>query len=175
MFDPLGQYKDPSKFDLVCSKPSELKEYVRKHLKGNFRVLYVPKSGTVIGHWRHVGVVCYAAGDVTIGIDEIGFLCKGGNIMPDCKGDEPILYKIIHFGRHRNVNVIATAQRPANMAVSYRALSTEFRIFRTNEDGDKNYLSERIGQKAADLLHTLPDYAFVLWKDNGETGVVQRG
>jgi hypothetical protein len=158
---------------LVTSKPSELREHVSKNLEGNFRVLYQPKDGSVINHWRHVGVIAYAAGDLTLCLDELGFLCKSGQFLPDCVGDEPMLYKIVHFGRHRNIKVIATAQRPTNMALSYRGMASEFRIFRTDEPNDMKYLSERIGQKTVELLPNLPDYAFVLWRDSGEVAVVK--
>jgi len=173
-FDPLGQYKDHSEFEAVFHRPLELREFVGQRLKKPFRVLYVPKDSSVIKHWRQVGVIAYAAGDMTVAIDEIGMLCQNGQLIQDSKDDEPILYKMIHFGRHRNVQVVATAQRPVDLALRYRALSTEFRIFKTTEKKDLDYLSERIGKSATDLLPNLPDYAYVYWKDDGTILVIQR-
>jgi hypothetical protein len=173
VFDPLSQYKDHSSFSLVTSKPSELHQHVAKNLKGNFRVLYQVKDATVIGHWRQVAVIAYAAGDLDLCIDEIGFQCRDGNFIPDCRGDESMLYKLIHFGRHRNIRVIATAQLPKNMATNYRALSDEFRLFQTVEPDHLSYLAERIGKKTAETLTTLPKYAFVYWRANGEVVLVK--
>lgn len=144
-----------------------------KCLKGNFRALFQVKSGTVLGQWRQVATIAYAAGDVDLAVDEIGFLCKNGSILPDCKGDEPMLYKVVFFGRHRNVRLIATTQSPPNMALAYRSMSDEFRIFQTTEPAHLKYLSERIGERAASLLPTLPKYAFVVWRADGQVIVVQ--
>lgn len=173
LFDPLGKCERPGEFDLVTGSPSELREFVAKNLRGNFRVLYQPKGGSIIGHWRCVGVVAYAAGDLTLAVDEMGFLCEGGNFKPDCRGDDPILYKIVHFGRHRNIRVICTAQLPKNIATNYRDLSDEFRIFQMVDGRQVDYLSERIGKETAALLPKLGKYAFVLWRSDGEVVIVK--
>jgi len=173
LFDPLGRCEAPQTFDLVTGSPLELREYVAKNLTGSFRVLYQPKGGSIINHWRHVGVIAYAAGELTLCIDEMGFLCDGGNFKPDCRGDDPILYKIVHFGRHRNIRVICTAQLPKNIATNYRDLSDEFRIFQMVDSRQVDYLAERIGKDTAERLPNLGKYAFVLWRSDGSVIVVE--
>jgi len=173
LFDPLRKCEEEASFTLTTSSPTELKEYLSKNLKTNFRILYQPKSGLVISHWRHVGVMAYAAGDLTLCIDEMGFLCEGGNFKQDCTGGQPILYDIVHFGRHRNIRLICTAQLPKNIATNYRDLSDEFRIFQTVDKKQTDYLAHRVGKDVAALLPKLPRYAFVLWRDTGEVIVVR--
>jgi hypothetical protein len=136
-------------------------------LKTKFKVLYVPRTGTVIEHWRHVGTIAYAIGNLTLCIDEIGLLCERGELKKDGTPGQPILESIIHFGRHRNIEVIATTQRPTGVALRFRALCTEMIIFNTVEKRDLDYLEERVGAETIALLPTLPKYDYVEWKEDG--------
>lgn len=123
-------------------------------------------------HWRAVGVIAYARGDLTLLIDEIGLLCQFGQFKRDAKNDDPILEKIIHFGRHRNINVVATSQLPTDIALRYRSLCAEFRIFQIDEKSHLDYLAERIGAKTASELPNLQKYDYVWWQDTGDVYVV---
>jgi hypothetical protein len=153
---------------VVLHQPSQLREFIRLHIRDNFRVLYVPKDATVIQHWRQVGVIAYAAGNLTLCIDELGMLCENGQFRADEKGKSPILESIVHYGRHRNLVVIATAQRPTDVALRFRALCSQFRIFQTVEKQDLDYLEPRIGETCVSLLPKLPKYDFVVWTETGE-------
>lgn len=167
IFDPLSQY-ETNGYDLVCRHPQELKEFLREHQHGQpFRILYQPKDLEPVAHWRKVGVLAYATGDLLICIDELGLLCEYGQLKVDAKGKEPILKSIVHYGRHRKIHCIATAQRPTDVAMRYRALCSEVRCFQTNEPKDLTYIQERVGQLAANRLPTLPKYAFLHWTDDG--------
>lgn len=144
-----------------------LKQYLGERRAGqSFRVLYQPSSGDILGHWRKVGVLAYATGDLFLGIDELGLLSQYGNVMPDNKqGRRPILIELVHMGRHRQIKVSATAQRPSDMPLRYRALCEEMRIFRTSEKNDLTYIQERVGESATSKLPMLQKFCFVHWKD----------
>lgn len=174
VWDPLNWYVRDGygpEFDIVVSKPSELLAFVREHLNGDFRILYAPKHGNMMQHWRAVGSIAKAAGDLLLVIDEIGMLCQGGRFKPDAKGRDPILEELVHFGRHRELTIIATAQLPPDVALDYRALCTEMRMFRTIEPTHVEYLAKKAGS-ATEQLPDLQKYAFVWWKDDGETLLV---
>jgi hypothetical protein len=166
-FDPLSQYKpDPNEF--VIHDPNELLEITRQAGKSQpFHVLYQPRSGAILDHWRQVGVIAYARGNLLLCIDEIGMLTEAGQFAIDAPGREPILKSIVHYGRHRKIDVICTAQRPTDVARRYTALCSEIRCFQTNENRDLTYLRERVGESSAQKISQLPKFVFLHWTDDG--------
>jgi len=167
IFDPLGQYKTDG--CTVFNKPSQLIDFLKDKATGNFRVLYVPLSGDPAEHFDAVGRICYARRDLTLCIDEIGILGEGGKVDVDCL---QTMKEIVHFGRHRKLWIMCTAQRPTDVPKRLRALASEFRIFQTNEPGDLQYLESRIGGAAVCRLPELKKYDYVIWKDDGSCAVV---
>ena len=167
MFDPLSQYK-PETVELVIHDPDDLKAVMREAGKSQpFRVLYQPRSGAILEHWRQVGVIAYARGNLLLCIDEMGMLTESGQFAIDAQGQEPILKSIVHYGRHRKIDVICTAQRPTDVARRYTALCSEIRVFQTNENRDLTYLAERVGESACKQIQHLPKFVFLHWTDDG--------
>jgi hypothetical protein len=167
VFDPLSQYA-PLPDEAVMHDPSDLKVFLKEQGRTRpFRVLYQPRKGTVLANWRKVGVLAYATGNLLLCIDEMGMLTEGGQFAIDAKGKEPILKAIVHYGRHRKIDVICTAQRPTDVARRYTALCTELRVFQTSENKDLTYLAERMGDSATSRLSNLPKFTFLHWTDEG--------
>jgi hypothetical protein len=97
----------------------------------------------------------------------MGMLTEAGQFSIDSPGEEPILKSIVHYGRHRKIDVICTAQRPTDVARRYTALCSELRIFQTNENKDLTYLESRVGQSACKQVQNLPKFTFLHWTDDG--------
>lgn len=173
VWDPLGQYrKKPelrSQFTFECSTPSALKAYLRENFRKDFRILYVPLQGNLLAHWRAVGQLAYSTGNLMLCIDEIGMLCDGGKFAVDCKGQDPILESIVHYGRHRAVQVVATTQLPTDVALRYRSLCVDIRMFKVDEPAHVAYLAEKVGWETANRLPKLQEFDYVVWVDTGET------
>lgn len=167
-FDPLSQYKaEPG--ELVVHDPGELDAVTKPSGKARpFRVLYQPRHGSVIENWREVGVIAYARGNLLLCIDEMGMLTEQSKFKVDNdEGRDPILEDIVHYGRHRKIDVICTAQRPTDVARDYTALCSELRCFQTNENRDLTYLRERMGESATKKVTQLPKFVFLHWTDDG--------
>jgi hypothetical protein len=172
-FDPLSQYKrEPG--ELLIHDPTILKEKLREFGRHRpFKILFQPRTGSVLENWRKVGVLAYAQGNMLLCIDEMGMLTENGQFVLDAKGKDPILKSIVHYGRHRKLDVICTAQRPTDVARRYTALCSEMRCFQTSEPKDLTYLSERVGESAVSQLPALPNFVFLHWTDSS-VGVYQR-
>lgn len=127
----------------------------------------------MVDNWRRVGVLAYARGNLLLCIDEMGMLSENGQFIQDAKGKEPILKAIVHYGRHRKLDVICTAQRPTDVARRYTALCSEIRCFQTSEPKDLTYLQERVGESAVSQLPGLPNFEFLHWTDSG-VGIYKR-
>ena len=70
---------------------------------------------------------------------------------------------LINYGRHRNLNIIATVRRPARILRDYTAASDLWLCFRTIEPRDTAYLADILGSQAAVMLPELPKYCFLLY------------
>jgi hypothetical protein len=168
----LSQYR-PEPGELVIHDPGELKTLSKEWGRTKpFKVLFQPRAGSVMDNWRKVGTVAYASGNLLLCIDEMGMLTENGSFLAD-GGEEPILKSIVHYGRHRKLDVICTAQRPTDVARRYTALCSEMRIFQTTEPKDLTYLQGQVGESAVQQLPTLPNYVFLRWTDEG-TGIHRR-
>lgn len=132
-------------------------------------MLYVPQNGNLLAHWRQVGQLAYSTGNLTLCVDEIGMICKGGQFAVDAKGQDPILESIVHYGRHRNVQIIATTQLPTDVALRYRSLCCDIRMFQVDEPAHLDYLAAKVGWNTANQLPTLEKFHYVVWLDTGET------
>jgi len=150
-----------------------LRDYIRENFAGEWKILYAPTGGSVLDHWRAVGVVAYAAGNLLLCIDELGLLCENGQFKHEVKNDDPILEKIVHFGRHRGIRIMSTSQLPTDIALRYRSLCSEFRMFKITEPEHMKYLAARIGKANAAKLPHLEKYWFMVWKDDGSTVIVR--
>jgi SpoVK/Ycf46/Vps4 family AAA+-type ATPase len=93
----------------------------------------------------------WTAGNCWLFVDEIDLY------MNHMNADEN-LRKIIRYGRHRGVNLVAIAQRPANVHRDLTAQSDYIVIFSTVENRDVEYLAKRIGQENAEKIRRLPLY-----------------
>jgi hypothetical protein len=167
-FDPLSQYR-PEPGEIVLHDTGELKALLREAGKSQpFRVLYQPRRGSILENWREVGVLAYERGGLLLCIDEIGMLTEQSKFKVDNpNGADPILEAIVHYGRHRKIDLICTAQRPTDVARDYTALCSEIRCFQTDEPLDLTYLRKRVGESAIKQITGLPKFVFLHWTDGG--------
>lgn len=95
----------------------------------NFTIIYKPHDGEI----EKVLELVNATGNVTLIIEEIHLLSKS---------TQSNLYRILTTGRHKNINVIATAQRPYRVSRDLTAQSDIIISFRQTEKRDIDYLTE---------------------------------
>ena len=93
--------------------------------------------------------------DYTLVLEEADFYCKP-SYTPEG------LEWLIQYGRHTNVEIIATSRRPAKVSRDLTGQADYFYTFRFTEPRDLKYLSDFLGnEKAREILH-LPDHKFIL-------------
>lgn len=112
--------------------------------------------------------VAYAAGGLTLFIDEIDFYIKA-NYAP-----EPFSM-LVRYGRHKSVEMICIARRPPDLWRNLTANADGIYCFRTIEPRDLKYLGEFI-PGAAVSLPALKPFHYVCYY-NGEIagGKVEKG
>lgn len=94
-------------------------------------------------------ITCWLLGNLTIIGEEIDLYCSAYAINNN-------LEKIIKYGRHRNINLIAISRRPAEVSRLISAQADEVYIFKTMEPRDLQYFST-FGVSASNLT-SLKDY-----------------
>ena len=80
--------------------------------------------------------LAWELGNCTLLAEEVSIICRPNWI------DEN-LEKITLFGRHRNVSLVATTQRPALVHRSITAIAEKIVAFRHEETSDLEYLKDR--------------------------------
>lgn len=107
----------------------------------------------------------YRSGDVTLVVDEIDLWMSHSNC------DDSLL-RIVRYGRHQRINLIAISQRPANVYRDLTAQSDFLVMFNSSENRDREYLSQRIGRENADRLRSLERFTFLVY--DSRTGGLRR-
>jgi len=103
----------------------------------------------------------YEKGNIIVMVEEIDMLCTSSRIGPEFK-------KLVSLGRHKNIGLILTARRIADVHKLPPSQTHHFFIFRMHLPNDVTYLRQFIGD-AADQLPALEDYHFMHWtKDNSQ-------
>lgn len=122
--------------------------------------LYYQKIDIVIQNCENVEnlleIIYYNMQNVAVVIDEID-LCYKPFIS-----NESVLYKLCNFGRHKEIDLIGVARRPANVP---RALTSQsdyiFLGIHNKEPRDETYLKEFISKKALIDYNSIGLYEFL--------------
>lgn len=73
---------------------------------------------------------------------------------------DPLLRRVIWYGRHRMISIVGVCQRPAQVNKDLLALADQKIMFRIEEPNDLAYLRKYVGS-AADRLNSLAPRKFV--------------
>lgn len=68
---------------------------------------------------------------------------------------------IYRLGRHKQIQVVATAQRPSILPVIVRSQSDRFYFFQVSEPVDVDYLSKMVPQATLDVVLQLDKFQYV--------------
>ena len=98
---------------------------------------------------------------VVVLLDEVDRMCSPSTIPEG-------LRRLVNYGRHFNVSLVAVARRPRQMHRDVTANADRICIGQTQEPRDLDYLAEFIGQELADRAAGLGEHEFVVWPDDLE-------
>lgn len=93
---------------------------------------------------------------VTIFIDEIDKLCDARVISEGLK-------RLVNYGRHYRVSLIAASRRPRQVHRDITANADRILIGQSQEPRDLEYLAEFVGETAAEEARTFSDFEFLDW------------
>lgn len=153
VFDTMAEYTD----GVVFTDRRAMLEFWRKHARGDFRIIYQPEFNPA-REIDEIAELVYLCGHVCFVIEEVTAYTN-----PNYISDQ--LAHCIQRGRHKDIEIVATTQRPYGL---HRLLTSQCRdiyVFNTNEPRDVAYLRDLLGAGVEAKLKTLAKYQFVHWQD----------
>jgi hypothetical protein len=98
----------------------------------------------------------YEQGGMTLGVEEVPFLCSPSYVPPG-------LDRIVRLGRHRQIDLIYTGQRMAEIARRLTAATDVFVLFQHTEPRDLDAIVARCGREIADQVSELSTHGWLEW------------
>ena len=145
----------------VVQTPEQLIEVFRLNFDADFKVCYRPDPlRDIDDHFLYLSGAVFSMHNVTFLCEEVDLVSSAGD-MPDG------LKKIINYGRHRGINLIALSRRAHKVPRDLTANADRIISFAQFEPRDIRYLAEYMGDKAALKVTTLErtdtGAAFIEW------------
>lgn len=151
----------------IISTPQELIEQARLNLGGMFRLIYRPDINIDIDdHFHFFSEICFRVQNYTLAIEEIDLVSSAG-VMPSG------LKKIINYGRHNAINLLAISRRAHMVPRDLTANADLIVSFNQQEPRDVKYLTDYMGEageKVRDLKKDDHGSEFLEW-ENGQTRI----
>lgn len=137
-------------------------ESIKKYLQANYKIFYKKKQILVLNQYETENIEdllnflweCKFQ-DFELIIDEVDTIYNTHN------QHKSALKPFIHRGRHRQIDLITTSRRPANVGRDLTSQSDNIYIFRNNEPNDIKYFSLFINKIAIDEIRHLDKYYFL--------------
>lgn len=116
---------------------------------------FIPE-GNLEADFRDLADFVYDCGDLIFGVEEIPMLCSPSFLPQEFD-------RIVRLGRHREVSVVWTAQRAAEVARRLTAATDVFIIFSQTEPRDLDAIQDRCGREVAQEVADLPLHGHLTW------------
>ncbi len=162
VFDTMAEYENVVTF----TDRDKFLAFWQKHYRGNYRIAYQPERNPAF-EIDDIAELVYLCGNVCFVIEEVTAFTT-----PNYISDQ--LAHCIQRGRHKNIEIIGTTQRPYGL---HRLLTSQCRdiyTFNTNEPRDIAYLRDLLGSDIEAKLKSLAKYQFVHWQDGRDVLTIEK-
>lgn len=79
------------------------------------------------------------------------------------------IYKLVHYGRHNEIDIITTSRRPANISRNLTSQTDVFYFSQLSEPVDLKYFESICDKKYTETVKSLQRYSFLRYADNEYT------
>jgi hypothetical protein len=147
ILDRMGEYRN----GLIFKRAEDLIEYLKAEPE-SFRVVCRFTSDEDSDAFL---LLVWETGNCTLLAEEVDWICKPTGIHPTFE-------KILKYGRHRQISILAVSRRPAEVSRDLSSAADELISFYQQEPRDLDYLA-KCGFDA-EQLKTLPKYEYLTIK-----------
>ncbi len=93
---------------------------------------------------------------------KVTFLIDEVDMFFDTRADKKHpLYKLVHYGRHNEIDIVSTSRRPANISRNLTSQTDTFYLSKITEPVDTKYFKMRYGQAIIERLQSLKKFEFL--------------
>jgi hypothetical protein len=133
-----------------------LRDHLAANFHGHFRCIYTPLSGDGLQHFEGVNRMVRFCGRMVYAVDEVDKFQEPSYSPPE-------LYELCNYCRHREVAMIGTARRPAQVSKDYTYGLSEICAFGFTEPGDLKYFEGKCGSAVAGVIPSLGKFEYIRW------------
>jgi hypothetical protein len=149
----------------IVTDPKKLVETLSLNHATKFRISYQPDANTDLAqHFEYLSRAVFCMTDMTLLAEEIDIVSSASEIPEG-------LRKIINYGRHRGISIIALSRRAHRIPRDLTANADQIISFNQNEPRDIKYLSDYMGSdnalRVTRLKRTDSAGEFLEWTDTG--------
>lgn len=162
IFDTLREYK----VGLVTYDIIQAIEFLTEHQDRIFRLSFSPETNDKIA-FDHSCKLIYALEDLTFLIEEVDNYCSAQNVSE-------VFSKIIRYGRHKNISLITTSRRTAEVPRLLTSQATDFYIFSHHEPRDIDYFSHLFSPNVAEKVRQLKKLQYIHSKPESDKQDIER-
>jgi len=159
--DPRYQYNIKQKRRLFFANVDKFRKYI--YNKDDYAKFFKYKLECIIkvdnDNFKELAEIVAKMKKVCFVVDEI-------DMFFDTRAtNKNIMYKIVHYGRHNEIDLITTSRRPANISRNLTSQTDIFYISRLREPSDKKYIKDIFGLKFVDIVGGLDRFTFLKYID----------
>jgi len=167
--DPRFQYECEVKRRIEFKSVGEFRKWI--HVTANFRDFYKYKLELVVhafdDTFQELGELVYKMKSLTFVVDEV-------DMFFDTRAtSKNSLYKIIHYGRHSQIDLISTSRRPANISRNLTSQTDLFYFSKLREPTDKKYIKDAIGLEYVNVVENLDKFSFLKYEDEENKSILR--
>lgn len=156
--DPRYQY-EPKEYRRFFKNVGHFRKYILNN--NNRREFYRCKLELVVNglnedSFEELAALIYKMKNISFLVDEVDMFA------PPTMNYKKSFYKLIHYGRHLQIDIFTTSRRPANISRNLTS-QTDVTIFsKVREPNDKKYLKAFIGERYVKVAQSLPKFSFLV-------------
>lgn len=156
--DSLNEYDAP----MTATDERELADHVRAKLQGKLRLCVKVGNDAMFDAACDAAKIAGSEKPVLLVVEEADLRCSPAYVTAS-------LDRLIRYGRHWGVSILAVARRPAEITRHLTAQADTVIAFRSVEPRDLDFFRKRCGEDFARRLPNLKRYRYITWGDDEES------
>lgn len=160
--DPRYQY-EPKEYRRFFKSVGHFRKYILN--SNNRREFYRCKLELVVNgldeeSFEELAALVYKMRNICFLVDEIDMFA------PPSMTRKASFYKLIHYGRHNQIDIITTSRRSANISRNLTSQTDVVIYSRVREPNDKKYIKDYIGKEYVEVAEILKKFHFLMIDEN---------
>ena len=166
--DPRFQYEKNDR-RLTFKSVSKFRSWITK--SSNYRAFKHYKLELIVNAFddtfEELAEIVSKMKDITFVVDEIDMF------FDTRTSNKSFMYKLVHYGRHNEIDLITTSRRPANISRNLTSQTDIFYFSRLREPHDKKYIKDAVGSEFVEVVENLEKFEFLKIDDELNSSIVK--